>query len=39
MRRWNGWGDDAFHMELPSKGRQLLNEMLGEGRRQEEPSL
>lgn len=34
MRRWNGWGDDKVHMELPPKGRDLLQNLLGPGRAQ-----
>jgi alkyldihydroxyacetonephosphate synthase len=32
MRRWNGWGDDAVHMQVPPKGLALLQELLGQGR-------
>ncbi len=32
MQRWNGWGDDSIHMELPRKGRDLLVEWIGNGR-------
>ena len=32
MQRWNGWGDDSIHMELPRKGRDLLSEWVGKGR-------
>jgi len=38
MQRWNGWGDDSIHMELPRKGRDLLTEWIGKGRpRQDRP--
>ncbi|MDK8465408.1 FAD-binding oxidoreductase [Marinobacter sp. SS13-12] len=29
MRRWNGWGDDQFNLELPDGGRQFLQERIG----------
>ncbi|KPQ01627.1 FAD-binding oxidoreductase [Marinobacter sp. HL-58] len=29
MRRWNGWGDDQFNLELPEGGRQFLEERIG----------
>ncbi len=29
MRRWNGWGDDQFALELPSQGKQFLAERIG----------
>ncbi|MGC8118868.1 FAD-binding oxidoreductase [Marinobacter sp. VGCF2001] len=31
MRRWNGWGDDQFSLELPEQGRGFLSERIGEG--------
>jgi alkyldihydroxyacetonephosphate synthase len=31
MQRWNGWGDDSIHQELPRKGRDLLAEWIGIG--------
>ena len=31
MRRWNGWGDDAVHLELPERALEYLRERLGEG--------
>jgi alkyldihydroxyacetonephosphate synthase len=38
MQRWNGWGDDSIHMELPRKGRDLLIGWIGNGRpRQDHP--
>jgi hypothetical protein len=24
MRRWNGWGDDSFSLELPRTGEEFL---------------
>ncbi|MCL7944735.1 FAD-binding oxidoreductase [Marinobacter sp. ATCH36] len=29
MRRWNGWGDDQFNVELPDSGRQFLEKRIG----------
>ncbi len=29
MRRWNGWGDDQFSLELPDGGRDFLAERIG----------
>ena len=31
MRRWNGWGDDAVHIELPERALAYLRERLGQG--------
>ncbi|MDX1459103.1 MAG: FAD-binding oxidoreductase [Marinobacter sp.] len=31
MRRWNGWGDDQFHMDLPPQGQAFLSERVGQG--------
>lgn len=31
MRRWNGWGDDQFSLELPKEGQAFLNERIGQG--------
>lgn len=31
MRRWNGWGDDQFFLELPEQGRDFLSERVGDG--------
>ena len=30
MRRWNGWGDDQFNLELPPEGRNFLGQRIGE---------
>lgn len=30
MRRWNGWGDDQFALELPAEGHQFLADRIGE---------
>lgn len=30
MRRWNGWGDDQFHMDLPANGRSFLAARIGD---------
>ncbi|MGM0767690.1 MAG: FAD-binding oxidoreductase [Pseudomonadota bacterium] len=29
MRRWNGWGDDQFNLELPPEGQQFLAQRIG----------
>ncbi|MBN7769129.1 FAD-binding oxidoreductase [Marinobacter daepoensis] len=29
MRRWNGWGDDQFSLELPEQGQSFLSERIG----------
>ena len=29
MRRWNGWGDESFYLELPDNGTDFLKERLG----------
>ncbi|MDX1723124.1 MAG: FAD-binding oxidoreductase [Pseudomonas sp.] len=31
MRRWNGWGDEATVVELPSHGEAFLAELIGPG--------
>lgn len=32
MRRWNGWGDEQFNLELPAQGQSFLTDRLGPGR-------
>ena len=39
MQRWNGWGDDAIHMDVPSNGLALLVDRIGAGRVQPDYSL
>jgi alkyldihydroxyacetonephosphate synthase len=34
MQRWNGWGDETISLDLPPKGREMLRDWVGEGRRQ-----
>jgi sugar (pentulose or hexulose) kinase len=29
MRRWNGWGDDQFNLELPAQGQAFLEQRVG----------
>lgn len=29
MRRWNGWGDDQFSLELPAQGTDFLSQRIG----------
>ncbi len=31
MRRWNGWGDDQFSLELPPEGHRFLEARIGPG--------
>src|SRR5680860_1150403 len=31
MRRWNGWGDEQFDLELPTQGRSFLADRVGSG--------
>lgn len=33
MRRWNGWGEESFHLTLPEAGAGFLQERIGEGHR------
>ncbi len=39
MRRWNGWGDDSFHLELPNNGEAFLRERLGRAQSLQEATL
>lgn len=39
MRRWNGWGDDQFNLELPKEGRQFLEQRIGGASALEDASL
>lgn len=32
MRRWNGWGDESFDLELPDEGQAFLAERIGKSR-------
>ena len=32
MRRWNGWGDDAIHDELPAAGAAAIDRVVGPAR-------
>ncbi len=31
MQRWNGWGDDTIHIDLPPKAGSLLRALAGAG--------
>lgn len=31
MRRWNGWGDDSFNLEMPDQGQEFLADRVGAG--------
>ncbi|TVP51863.1 MAG: FAD-binding oxidoreductase, partial [Halomonadaceae bacterium] len=33
MRRWNGWGDESFHLTLPEAGQGFLQTRIGDGHR------
>lgn len=39
MRRWNGWGDDQFKLELPDNGSNFLAERIGRARPLPDASL
>lgn len=39
MRRWNGWGDDQFNLELPPQGQQFLGERIGAATALDDASL
>lgn len=39
MRRWNGWGDDQFSLELPAEGHAFLGEQIGQGQPLSDASL
>ena len=32
MQRWNGWGDENIHMDLPAQGLRILQDLIGNGR-------
>ena len=32
MRRWNGWGDEQFNLELPAQGQSFLSDLVGSGK-------
>jgi alkyldihydroxyacetonephosphate synthase len=31
MQRWNGWGDENIYLDLPTRGLQILHDLIGEG--------
>ncbi len=39
MRRWNGWGDDSFQMDLPDNGIQFLSDRIRLASRLKDASL
>lgn len=39
MQRWNGWGHDSVHMELPPQARELLQYLIGKGKSRDDCSL
>jgi alkyldihydroxyacetonephosphate synthase len=34
MQRWNGWGEDYIVLDLPIRGMQILQDLIGEGQKQ-----
>ncbi|WP_298447053.1 FAD-binding oxidoreductase [uncultured Marinobacter sp.] len=39
MRRWNGWGDEQFNLELPAQGQGFLSERIGASKPLSEATL
>ncbi|MGO1501704.1 MAG: FAD-binding oxidoreductase [Marinobacter sp.] len=39
MRRWNGWGDEQFTLELPAQGQSFLADLVGSGKPLSDVSL
>src|SRR5690554_5951267 len=39
MRRWNGWGEESFNLELPAQGQNFLAERVGASHALEDVSL
>lgn len=39
MRRWNGWGDDQFSLDLPDNGQAFLEARIGPGNSLDEATL
>ena len=39
MQRWNGWGDEAVTVQLPSQALEILYDTLGQGHRREDYPL
>lgn len=39
MRRWNGWGDEQFNLELPAQGQSFLSDLVGSGKPLSDVSL
>ena len=31
MQRWNGWGDENIYLDLPTRGLEILHDLIGEG--------
>jgi alkyldihydroxyacetonephosphate synthase len=31
MQRWNGWGDENIYLDLPTRGLEILHNLIGEG--------
>lgn len=39
MQRWNGWGDNSVHVDLPIQAHNLLHALMGEGETQKDYPL
>ena len=39
MQRWNGWGEDHIHLDLPTRGLRILQDLIGEGRKRSDYPL
>src|SRR5690606_4195387 len=39
MRRWNGWGDDQFNLDIPKGGQEFLESRIGKAKALNDMSL
>ena len=39
MQRWNGWGDENIYLDLPTRGLEILHNLIGEGQRRRDYPL
>jgi alkyldihydroxyacetonephosphate synthase len=39
MQRWNGWGDENIYLDLPTRGLEILHDLIGEGQRRRDYPL
>lgn len=39
MRRWNGWGDDQFNLDIPEGGQEFLESRIGKAKALNDVSL